>query len=863
MDIRIIHDGNDITSYVVSYTREQKICTGIGIFDFVVYENAPIVFTTWDEVELYEGGNHIGNYFISTINAIHPSATIAISCQDASKRAADYLIVDSYVVDYPSTSRYWIEKFLTEAGVSYEFDSDDTGSLLSNLSALGLMTLYEQMQTLLQMSGWYMHFSPDNVLIIGNLEKDLSQSDFSFNRTGIKSISLVKDDKMLRNRAVVYGGFSGETQQQVIADVSVDTKWNYGESDKRAVLISNSNIPTESDAYELANIALTEFADITKIKKIDVAGHYDVKLGDVIFVSSDVYTGKGIVTTIGTSLSSSGALTHITLDERCPRLFGFFDFGGFVYIGTYGSGVWRKNIEYGAAWANYSEGLDNLDVVDLHVSNGVLACVTADGGAYYRTEGSAFWSKISITNLETPVAEDDYDVLGSGIGGYSTVESGIMARACILDRHTNIPSFVCDTFSGYTPASYSGWYGASGIFLPSGVMRSWLVDYDYYGSGISSVPLHAEDDYSIRSFDVETDGNFYYPTISAQTEFDFSSGYNFGETLSTTYNPYRNGIPEENTVSYIDIDSNIRRSQSEYGSNAIVIKVIDNPITEQMLTFVSNYGSYDLGVVKATLDGSLAVTEHKFSTVPSDDLLHVEIIDSDTFDVYGATIVDNELSFEKHRCTISTLDVDSETIDSVDVWDTSLSLLDPYDHGFTDYEVVDGKIGIGFLYHQDDGGDTTSIDMRLFVLNTSVDSLTTYTKTLEGAEGSLVHVSSSMNLAITETTLSLLVPYQVSTLMYETTRFSIQQRIAIIGGMDEDIAINRAFNEIASRGSLPGLTTANRNIQYKRDEGLMYMSITIGDEWEGSYYDYIPHTETDTKFYMLYSTAGGVSTILE
>ena len=106
MDISIELNGTPITQYVVSYSREQKICTGIGTLDIVVYETAPISFTTWDNIDLYEEGGYVGRFFVSTISSNQPQVTKTVSCQDTSKRIVDYMIIDSYEITYPSTTRY-------------------------------------------------------------------------------------------------------------------------------------------------------------------------------------------------------------------------------------------------------------------------------------------------------------------------------------------------------------------------------------------------------------------------------------------------------------------------------------------------------------------------------------------------------------------------------------------------------------------------------------------------------------------------------------------------------------------------------------------------------------------------------------
>jgi len=532
MNIAVKHNGTTITTHVISYERTHKICTGVGILTIEIEGRIGRSFVPWDTIDIYENGDYKNRYYVSNIESQDPKTTITLDCQDKSKRLVDYFIPDQYTIDYPSYTRYWIEKFLTEAGVSYVFDTTSQGQLISNYTSLGLTQAYDQIMMLLQMSGWYMFFDGNGVAIIGSLNKEISPVDANLLRTDILEISVRKDDKMLRNRALVWGNVDPFRMERVFADVSVRTKWNYDSRDLRTMVVSNSNIPNNSSAYGIANQLVKEFSRITIEKHLSVHGARNLYLGDVVKVNSRVYTGKGLITTFGVSMSKLGLITNLILDERCPRLFGFFNFGDYVYVGTYGDGVWRKHMRFEHTWHDFSDGLDDLAVTDLHINNGIFSSVAASGGMYYTLADDEPWARTSIASLDS-----------FSQSGVLTTYSGIMGRATIVDKEFNRILYGADTYSGLNMGDYfltfSGYFGTtqSGILAMSGIddnLRGWMLEYNL-ASGMdvyNSYPIHVSGNYSVFVLDLENDGHEDYVSIgligSGSLESD-GGLYNLGE----------------------------------------------------------------------------------------------------------------------------------------------------------------------------------------------------------------------------------------------------------------------------------------------------------------------------------------------
>jgi hypothetical protein len=551
--VNVFHGSTNITEYVISYERNQKMCTGIHTLSLTL--SPGLSFTPWDVLRIYEEGNLNGEFYVSSYGPKKPNNEYIVTAQCGSKRLVDYFIAESYTIEYPTYARSWIEQFLTEAGVTYEFTTESYGSLLSNNTTLGLMSAYDQIMYLLQISGWYMYFDERNTCKIGKMDVDYGRTRGTFTNRKLLSIKLVKHDKMLRNRAVVYGNVDPFTGQQIITDISTITPWNYDENDLRAVVVSNSNIPNQSSADTLASQILSEFADITQEKHITFHGGSKLHIGEVVRISNKIFNGKGVVTTQGASLSREGLVGMAILDERCPRLWAFFDYGDYVYVGTVSSGVYRKHILWDHTWSGFNEGLTESGISDLFVRGGVATCVTFSGLAWVTLaeEVKAAWSGIIIPPLMTFSGENSDRTLYPS--GDMLVESGLMARGVIHDKVTNNIRLLVDNYSG---GNYPGFFDMySGVFInASGItaemfsgLRAWVLDYTtsgnpgddtsadyvsgYYGSPIlvSSYPIEVSGNFGFIGIDIENDGRYDYVSVATSGEgvpTNPSGEYNFG-----------------------------------------------------------------------------------------------------------------------------------------------------------------------------------------------------------------------------------------------------------------------------------------------------------------------------------------------
>ncbi len=419
-NVVIKHGSNDITSTVINYTRQGSICTGVTQLTLVLDTAGAPTIDVWDAIKLYEGGNQRGLYRALEISRNSKGET-TVECQDESVRLTDYFIARSYFIDYPTYTKTWIEKFAAEAGVTTSYTTASPGTLVSENTSIGPASAYDVIMQMCQYSGWYFYFDNDGTMIIGDLDKNYGSTDLNVNETKILNITQYIDDSFLRNEAHVWGN-AQKDHSWVLAKAHVSTPWDRGPKDRRPILYANSNIHSISAAYSIAYKLLDEFAHLKNEKQIALAGYYNIELGDLVHVRSRQWTGKGLLTSIQSEFSAKGLITTIGLDERCPRLLGYFGFSDYVYTGHDTNGVWRKEI-LGVTWEDYSAGLDDLHVTDLIIKSNMFACV-AGGEMYYRTGSDIEWTKY------TPLGFTDAN-------GYLYPPESMECMAVDIDTYTN------------------------------------------------------------------------------------------------------------------------------------------------------------------------------------------------------------------------------------------------------------------------------------------------------------------------------------------------------------------------------------------------------------------------------------------
>jgi hypothetical protein len=554
MHLQILYNGTDVTQYIISYKRNNAICTGIGTSTFSLtrqfYDTySPVTYGTFI---VYEEGIKKGTFYITAMGVEDNGASISIDCQDSTIKLVDWFITQSYTIDYVSYCKYWITKFLNDAGVSYEFDTTESGSVLSNNTSLGLATAYDTILQLCQQSGWFFRVNADGVFIVGKVDVKLGGEDITLSSENEDiSIKIDQKDDILRNRVVVWGSANEDNLGWVFAESKTYTPYNYDQTDLRTSVLTNGCIYTNYDAKTLANRILRETEHINYIKEVQIGRLIDASIGQTAFLDCRLYSGYTLITSIEVDYSSSsGYITILTLDERCPRLFAFFGYrNNYVYVGTSGAGVWRKPLEVDG-WENYSTGLEDLTILDLAINKSIFACVGSDGSLYARKSVGTHWYPMSPTKFITAPFSgnlfpgENYQVpsgmtlSGIQVSGLIYSAADVECMACDINRTTNEILGVYTVSDMLTQLSgcivpYSG-ISAPNVQLMKGdgmipddgwvpysgqYWHSWMVTSpNTYSYDIEPIIVNGSDD--VYAYDVANNGSDTFITCLAKIPQD-------------------------------------------------------------------------------------------------------------------------------------------------------------------------------------------------------------------------------------------------------------------------------------------------------------------------------------------------------
>lgn len=458
MDVRIFYNDTEITNEVIAYSWQKDVCSGVGVARVDLKRTASVTPVLYNTFTIWEEGTKKGTFYIHTIDRSVPGNTLVLNGQDGSLKLQDYFISESYLIDYASNSKSWIERFLAEATVDYQFDGVTSGTLLNNNTSLGMTTAMEAITPLLQQNGWYITFDADNKAHIGKLSVNSESPTATLHDENIISLEQNNNDKMFRNRVVVWGNAS--TDGWVYADNNRSgtyaNEYDTG-NDVRTIVIANGNINSASAASSLAAKALNEFDDLSNEIMMDLPGVWSLSIGDYVQIDTSYLTSAGAITTYGVTMEATGLVTHVILNQRCPRLFAFYapPAVDHVYAGTNGYGVWRKPLVNSNVWEDFSTGLPVGDkvITDLAIQDNTFACTTSLGSLYTRTLGTS-WSKFN------PGSFTYSGVVYPASSGFCT--------CCSIDKLTG--EVIAPFTVAVSGADYS--YNASWIYYISGGNRN-------------------------------------------------------------------------------------------------------------------------------------------------------------------------------------------------------------------------------------------------------------------------------------------------------------------------------------------------------------------------------------------------------
>lgn len=589
--ISITINGTDVSNYVTNLTKEQNLCSGIGIMAIRLSRNSPVTPTQGQTIRFYENGSQTGLFTIGTVS-LGMLGEYQIGAQDNSKWMQDYFVAKMYTTGGGS-SRYWIGFFLDLAKVSYNFNTVSYGYTLPPYDSVGFENTYEIVVRMCQLNGWYFYFDGSGVCQIGSLTNTWSSPDYTLKTSDEKVLSEVIDsnDDQLRNRVVVWGGapFDGESNYNTVyTQIDTQTPWNRDAGDDRTIVYQNNYITDYGTAWTIAKKLHDEYSRTISIKTYQVSGYVDAEPGDVIYCETKVFEGSARLTSkIVEASSNGGYVTTLILDERCPRLFAYWSIGDeYVYASTEGAGVWRKPLST-STWENYSTGLTNLDIRDLIIKNGLFACTSGSYQVYWRRIVDGSWTLFSPYGFYDE-DEVEYDL------------ENLVARGCAIDEATG------DILYGFTdPTNIKSWVVRR---YPNATFRVTLVN-----------DLLHDDGYELN--DVDTNGSKTIVTATAKSSIVFtpppmvrSSGWEFGNHSQNAWGEYEYSLDH-----YTEVPDEITTTTSDYiwpntcwdgtylyygNSNGRIVQWdIENDTTTDLLSSLNNYAYaiivVDVGVVVA------------------------------------------------------------------------------------------------------------------------------------------------------------------------------------------------------------------------------------------------------------------------
>lgn len=608
MNIGVTIGGNDVSDSLITYQRDISICTGEATLNLKISDPG-FTIDTWDTVIPTEEGNTKGRFNVEEVIYLN-TGEVEVSCKDNSKRLIDFYDESVEFTDTITNSKDWIQTYLAKAGVSYSFTTSEVGQLLPPGSTFGPDNIMSIVTPLITMNGWYMYFNNSGTAVIGPINFDPSSYDLSLTESSIISINTDKNDEDCRNRVVVWNAATGTS----IA-VQVNTDWMQHANDYRTVVVANSNIRNSYHAWRIAGQILGQFTEPEFVKVIQTDGSPNVYLGDGIHVRSRTWSGVGVLTSISVYMDSGGYTTTLTLDEKCPRMLGTFLYNGYVYIGTWGSGVWRKPLD-GSTWENFSAGLGNLNILDLHVNNGAFVCVANDGYAYVRDLIDSSWRVVNHGTFD----------------GFSAI-----ATSCIFRRSDSL-AYITYAYDGTT------------------TYKSWVAQVDLFGTIQSYEQITTFDTEEYYAYDIDKNEttNFisaYVPVdlvavdtgiVNKTTHHEvvddpFRDGYNVSVGPQTAHDPVTSPLEAADVIDNVYFASS---GGTFIGSNFVIndnevfvhtvsgfhyIDYSQTPINPKVFNLgINTYGangyaflsrkntnSFDIVMVKQPVGYEWEITEHK------------------------------------------------------------------------------------------------------------------------------------------------------------------------------------------------------------------------------------------------------------
>ncbi|MFA5572509.1 MAG: hypothetical protein WDA42_05335, partial [Candidatus Bathyarchaeia archaeon] len=417
MNAQVFIDAVDISNYLVKIDRQYNYCQISQSFSLQITSDYTTAIDTYAPVVIYEEGVKVLTGFVSSVTKEATTGLVTIEGGDVFKKASDYFVDTEITTTAGQKTQELVAHFLSLAGLTATFTSGE-GEYVAEDTVLGLAHVSEIIVDLIQQAGWYGHVDPDGNIFFGKLEPSPSGKVLA-EKVNLLDMQTAISYEKARNIAHVHGGveLTLDGFKGIFAKTSVNLP--YLPTDQ-IVVAGNPLISNYASAKKFANQLIAELAQPEFVKKARIIGDPEIHVATYVYVQSDLYVGHALVTSITTSFDESGYLMDITLDNFCPRIVGHIVGQNELYAGTDGAGVWAWNI-YAEGWADISNGMTDLHVIDLSVDRGLLAASTPTG-VFVKINNQPW----ELQTLPTPTASGF--VPASGIYTYPAVYSNSFDR---------------------------------------------------------------------------------------------------------------------------------------------------------------------------------------------------------------------------------------------------------------------------------------------------------------------------------------------------------------------------------------------------------------------------------------------------
>jgi len=353
MNVTLHLNGNDISSYLISLERTEKLCKPGQEMIAEIDLNCPYSMNPWNSITIWEEGTKVYTGYISSVGYTFGDAEPRITVQglDTWKRATDGWNSEIYTTNDGDTVVSMLGKYLSAAGLDYSINNVMDLDM-PNGSVISYSPYAEIITNLATALGAFIRVDANGVVHIGMVIDELPDGPDISTGDNLISIDVVTNDYKARNKVIVWG-------PKDVGIIRSDEPWATVD---HTMVIAN---PYISNASLLASKIHANVKDPEVIKTCEVHGDPDRKVGQHCDITSSIFTGEDYCTTLKSRWSKTDGyrMTQI-FGERCA-IFGKgapapeAD-GRDVIVATYGMGVWRcKDIWEGTPhWEPLNRGLE-------------------------------------------------------------------------------------------------------------------------------------------------------------------------------------------------------------------------------------------------------------------------------------------------------------------------------------------------------------------------------------------------------------------------------------------------------------------------------------------------------------------------